>query len=376
MVDSDNLVTLDFSLQHFLQSENLSLGHVEEIGVLLTGCSVLDWHRLDLGTVPAVNEFLLVNGYNPNDIADRDRLTGLHARTLTYLKEEFGVSLPKTLVEPSRIQNLFLVASGKSPIQPQACSLLKVLHVLNHLDARQLFIRLPVSERSLFGEVETRVRETVDHMRSIGFHIEHFRCSHKTRGATVTKVLSKEAATAAQVYDRLRFRIVSREVSDIVPIVYFLKKRLVPFNYIIPEESRNNLLAARTLLPRLGMRDDLQVPLGEERYKLFNEFTHPQFRVISFVADIPHRVDRLLENIDQPALLEFGKIVFIPVEFQIFDLQTWEENERGPANHEAYKARQRAEVWRRLMGSDPDEEDPTGSARPTPYASRGSDHSE
>ncbi len=358
---TENLISLDFSLQRLLQSENLNAGDVEEIGVFLTGCSVIDWHRLNLHTVPAVNEFLRVNGYNINDMADRERLQGLHLRTLDYLQEEFKVTLPRVLVSPSRFQNLFLVASGRSHIQPQACTLMKVLHVLNHLDARELYIRLPVPERTLFEEVEGRVTEIVEHMRSIGFRIEQFRCSHKTRGSTLTKVLSKEASTAAQVYDRLRFRIVAKETVDIVPIIYFLKKRLVPFNYIIPEESRNNLLATRTLLPQLGPPDDLQVPLGEERYKLFNEFTHPQFRVISFVADIPHRVDRLLEEFDDPALLEFGKIVFIPVEFQLFDLRTWEENERGPANHESYKARQRAEVWRRLMGPDPDDEDPTGA---------------
>lgn len=358
---SENLVSLDFSLQRLLRSENLSAGDVEEIGVFLTGCSVIDWQRLNLHTVPAVNEFLRVNGYNPNDVSDRDRLANLHARTLNYLKEEFGVTLPKVLVAPSRFQNLFLVASGRSHIQPQACTLIKVLHVLNHQDARELFIRLPVSERKLFEEVEARVRKTVEHMQSIGFRIEQLRCSHKTWGSTITKVLSKETSTTARVYDRLRFRIVAKEISDIVPIIYFLKKRLVPYNYIIPKEARNNLLATRTLLPRLGPEDDLQVPLGEERYKLFNEFTHPQYRVISFVADIPHRVDRLLEDIDDPSLLEYGKLVFIPVEFQVFDLATWEENERGPANHEAYKARQRAEVWRRLMGPDPDEEDPTGA---------------
>ena len=356
---TENLVTLDFSLQRLLQSENLSAGDVEEIGVFLTGCSVIDWHRLSLHTVPAVNEFLRVNGYNPNDLADRERLESLHQRSLDYLGEEFQATFPRVLVRPSRFQNLFLVASGRSHIQPQACTLMKVLHVLNHLDARELFIRLPVPERTLFEEVETRVSDTVEHMRSIGFRIEHFRCSHKTRGSTLTKILSKEASTAAQVYDRLRFRIVAQEIVDIVPIIYFLKKRLVPFNYIIPEESRNNLLATRTLLPKLGPQDDLQVPLGEERFKLFNEFTHPQFRVISFVADIPHRVDRLLEDIDDPALLEYGKLVFIPVEFQIFDSSTWKENERGPANHESYKARQRAEVWRRLIGPDRDEEDPS-----------------
>jgi len=356
---SENLISLDFSLQRLLQSENLGAGHMEEIGVFLSGCSVIDWHRLNLHTVPAVNEFLRVNGYNPNDVADRDRLVRLHARTLEFLEEEFEVKLPRVLVTPSRFQNLFLVASGRSHIQPQACTLMKVLHVLNHLDARELFIRLPVPERTLFDEVETRVDDTVKHMKSIGFHIERYHCSHKTRGSTLTKLLSKETSTVAQVYDRLRFRIVAKEVSDIVPIIYFLKKRLVPFNYIIPKESRNNLLPTRTLLSRLGPEEDLQVSLGEERFKLFNEFTHPEFRVISFVADIPHRVDRLLEDIDDPTLLEYGKLVFIPVEFQIFDLTTWEENERGPANHKAYKARQRAEVWRRLMGPDPDEEDPS-----------------
>jgi len=36
-------------------------------------------------------------------------------------------------------------------------------------------------------------------------------------------------------------------------------------------------------------------------------------------------------------------------EFQLVDRRTDEANERGPANHEAYKARQFDRVWTRLQ---------------------------
>ena len=42
------------------------------------------------------------------------------------------------------------------------------------------------------------------------------------------------------------------------------------------------------------------------------------------------------------------QIAFEPVEFQLVDRETAEENERGENSHERYKHRQRLQVLRRL----------------------------
>jgi uncharacterized protein (TIGR04552 family) len=61
---------------------------------------------------------------------------------------------------------------------------------------------------------------------------------------------------------------------------------------------------------------------------------------------MPLRIDAYLPSDDpRPGR---PRIVFSWVEFQIMDLATAIENERGENSHELYKARQRAKVLRRL----------------------------
>ena len=93
-------------------------------------------------------------------------------------------------------------------------------------------------------------------------------------------------------------------------------------------------------------------PNGGHEVNFPNEFTHPDYRVISFVADIPLRVDKLISDLDDPALNRFGKLVFIPAEFQLFDEASYANNESGPASHSAYKDRQKEQVWKRLFSDD------------------------
>lgn len=344
---------VNLSLQNLLQAEYLSQGDIKEIVPFISGCSVVDWAQLHLTTVPAVNDFLRVNGFNPNDLGDRERVRQIHQSAVEYLASEYAFKLPRILVNPSRIQNVFLIASGRSSLQKQACMLLKIMHVINHMEARKLLYRLTVSERMLFKEVESKVETTVENMRAIGFPVTEFAKSRKPRKSIITKILAKEKNTAAQVFDRVRFRIVAKEVSDIIPVLYYLKKKLIPFNYLIAGESRNNLLTRRNVFPKLLSGEEQILDDTASKCMFENEFTHPDYRVLSFVADIPLRIDRLLEDIDDPSTRRLGSLVFIPAEFQLYDSKSWQANESGPANHELYKKRQKEQVWKRITCGEP-----------------------
>jgi uncharacterized protein (TIGR04562 family) len=68
-----------------------------------------------------------------------------------------------------------------------------------------------------------------------------------------------------------------------------------------------------------------------------------------------------------------GPIVFMLCEFQMLDAQTEESNESGPANHEAYKQRQREATFRRLRLGAREPKDPKA---PGPGNSSGSGNSD
>jgi uncharacterized protein (TIGR04552 family) len=80
-----------------------------------------------------------------------------------------------------------------------------------------------------------------------------------------------------------------------------------------------------------------------------NEFSGTGFRNISFIADIPLRIDSVASHAT-PA------ITFVQTEIQLVDQETARQNERGDSAHAQYKKRQRARVRSRLESQqwDPD----------------------
>jgi hypothetical protein len=124
-----------------------------------------------------------------------------------------------------------------------------------------------------------------------------------------------------------------------------LTRHLVPFNYVVPGESVNQLVDLQQLLTSASGRAMNSMP--------FNEFSGPEYRIINFVADLPLRIERLLPRSEiTPDLCH---VVFVLTEFQIADKATAKRNESGASSHDAYKARQHERVRSRLFR---DKDDP------------------
>ena len=335
----------------------MTLHDLEMVRKILRGDSVVDWHRLALKSRDAVGDFLRSAGLRPSDEGDRKRLKALQQRAVEYLKDAFGYRFPEDLEQPERVSQIFLAAAEPtSRRQRLACATLKVMHIIHHLEARELRHRIAASDQDLFDQVEVRVDRAVTELRQSGFGVVRLIPSVKEPRSVVTKLLSKPRALAAQIYDRLRFRVITREDADLVPLLRYLCTRLFPFNYVVPEESRNDILDFRRLLgeevalSHFGHK--LQEPLddrdGLHRGHDINEFSGSEYRMISFVADVPVRVDDFLADTD--GLFErLGSVVYVMAEFQVFDLPTWQRNEGGDASHDAYKNRQKLGVRRRLI---------------------------
>ncbi|GMV41001.1 MAG: hypothetical protein AMXMBFR64_27170 [Myxococcales bacterium] len=357
---------LDISLERQLALHDIRLADLEAIRLLLRGGSIVDWYRLNFKTVEEVHAFLRVNRYEPDDPQDEARLRGLVRSAASYLERNFGYSFPPELVEPARIEDPFLLPGSGDPYEKLACMMLKVLHILNHIDSMELRYQLPVSDQELFAMVEQEVTRWVGDLQAAHLGIHDYKASRKTRDSLVTKLLSKRRTLAAQVYDKLRFRVVTERRADLLPVLRHMTQHLVPFNYVVPEESRNDILNFREMLegsPRLrgkiaqlqfDLRLEEQVrPVSEDGGGLQNPSTATDYRVINFVVDFPLRIDGLLSRIGEGVPLDLGRIVYLQVEFQLFDQDTWERNEASEANHDAYKKRQRRLVLQRLVRGMP-----------------------
>ncbi len=339
--------TIDASLQDLLSTKQIGPGDLRELTALVQGDSVVDWTQLFFRSLPQVNEFLRVAAYDPDNGLDMERLAEIHREAVRYIRSTLSIEVPPVLAHPHRLQNVFMYASSKNRFRRQACMLLKVMHVINHLEARELLYHLPTSEHELFQRIDRRVSRVVSDMFQLGFPIEEYLPSRKTKESLITKLLSKRKSTAAQVFDRIRFRIITRTRADILPILFYLKRHLVPFTLVVPGESTNTLESVHDLIGHGFGVDNFESPDPRHR-PAFNRFSHRDFRVISFVCDVPLRVEDLIRRAEVPLLTRFGHVVLIPTEFQIFDRETYEANETGPASHALYKERQIREVVRRL----------------------------
>ena len=332
-----------------------TLSDVEAIRLLLEGSSVIDWHQLALFTDEEVARFLRLNEFDPDKREDIERLEELRVDAVEYLMRNFGYNIPADVAHNLSVRELLLLASSKGVTQKYACIILKAMHVMHHLAGRELLFKLPVSDDELFGFVESKVVRVVDEMRAAGCPIVEFAWSRKERDSVVTKLLAKKASIAAHVYDKLRFRLITRTVGDLALVLQELLHRLIPFNYIIPGESVNGILPFATLVDQISAfarhAGELQHGLGSELPAIGgNEFSGPGYRIINFVADLPIRIDQYLCRIPDPRFQSLGATVFVLTEFQVMDEETAQQNEAGENSHTAYKERQHERVKARLAG--------------------------
>src|SRR5262245_55377805 len=225
--------------------DDFSLHDVESLRLILRGGSVIDWHRLNFDDHEDVRAFIRNHEFDPDDPNDRAYTEGIKSQSIAYLRRNYAFAIPKP-IEAASLEDLLLIASGRGHRQQCACTILKVMHIINHLSGRELLFRLPVSDRDLFHLIEEKVYRIVGTMLSEGFPITEFVGGRKNLDSTYTKLLWKAESTAVAVYDKLRFRIVTRSREDLLPVLLYLSERLFPFNYVVPHQSTNTIFHFKT----------------------------------------------------------------------------------------------------------------------------------
>jgi hypothetical protein len=324
--------------------DELTLADTQAVRLLLRGDSVIDWHRLSFEDHSEVDRFLRLNEFDPESDEEIGRLEELRADAVDYLGRAFNLTLSDDVAEELAARDLFLVASSSGPHQKLACVVLKVMHIIHHIAGRAALLKISVSDEVIFREIELKVMQVVEQLRAAGAPIAEFEWSRKPLDSQITKLLAKRATLAASIYDKLRFRLIVPHDSDLVPMLVTLVRSLVPFNYIVPGESVNQLIDLRQTLAASNRSSSSMLP--------FNEFSGPEYRIVNFVADLPLRVERMLPRAEIPP--DLCHVVFALTEFQICDKATAIRNESGASSHDAYKQRQHERVRERLFR----EEDP------------------
>jgi uncharacterized protein (TIGR04552 family) len=332
--------------------DELRLDDVEAVRLLLRGDSVIDWHRLAFEDHAEVDRFLRLNEFDPESDDEMGRLEDIRLDAVEYLGRVYNLPIPDEVAEDVAARDLFLMASRTGPHQRHACVVLKVMHIIHHIAGRAALLSVPISDDAIFHEIELKVVKVVEELRAAGAPIGEFEWSRKPRDSQITKLLAKRSTLAANIYDKLRFRLIVPQAHDLVPTLATLLRQLVPFNYVVPGESVNQLVDLQRVMESTPRTRAVTANLQHEwedddKHQPYNEFSGPEYRIVNFVADLPLRLERLLPNTEIAP--DMSHVVFVLTEFQIADKDTANKNEQGACSHEAYKARQHERVRVRLL---------------------------
>jgi len=338
--------------------ERFGLRELEEVRLILQGGSVVDWRRLSFRTYDEVDDYLRLCLFRPDQPNDEARIREILDEAVEYLRTVFRYRVTSVVANPARVHDLFLIASGvgeNARWRRIACIVLKVMHTIFHTDSREMLFRTPISSEEFAGMVDQRVRQVMERLEGPESPVISFSGSVKSRQSMITKLLAKRESVAAQIFDKVRYRIVTRSDRDILPMLNFLTSNLFPFNFAVPAQTQNNLVSLSRVLdstPELRVHAERMQSHLEDGYAYgttINEYSGEGYRILNFVADVPVRLDEHLCSLDGNRRLPIRpEIAFAPVEFQIVDQRTAEQNEVGDNSHERYKQRQATRVLRRL----------------------------
>lgn len=336
----------------------MGLKELERIRLILRGGSVIEWRRMHFKTWDEADRFLRLLQIDPTRKHDEAWVRMVLADAVEYLRRTFDYRVADAVAHPNMIHDLFLYASGEidKRYRKIACVVLKTMHVIQHIEARDVLFHIAVPEVELARMVTERVLAVMEEGRAKGLPLVEFADSMKTRESTITKLIAKKDSTAAAIYDRTRFRVVVKQREDIIPTLYFLMQRLLPFNFVVPSQTENTLIRFKDLVRdypnfRRYARQLHLDPDYEERQEAGrqgNTFSGATYKMLNFVADVPVRLDAYLPPPEQDDRPRPCRITLATCEFQIVDEPTAIQNERGENSHERYKARQREVVLKRL----------------------------
>jgi len=339
----------------FRPLSEFSLSDLEMVRLILRGGTVLDWHRLniDRSQAQALLEVHRIDLDDPDDLAMVNRIRD---EAIAYLRESFEFPVPGPVREASLIELLEMAAdTSNRHRQLCACMLLKAMHTINHFDASEARQALKVSDQELFRAAERRIYQVVSRMMAERLPVVEFFGGRKRRSSMVTKLLSKQDPLSAQLFDKMRFRVITATKDDILPTINFLSRNLFPFNYVLAGESYNTLLPFATYcrgnehLSRLVDRLQLDTEIEDQLQPMVNVHSSPEYRVVHWVADMPLKLPSFRKAFHTDGINPVPRpVIYVRAEIQLLDRRSHRENERSDAAHRLYKERQASFVADRL----------------------------
>ncbi|PKL76499.1 MAG: hypothetical protein CVV27_09955 [Candidatus Melainabacteria bacterium HGW-Melainabacteria-1] len=381
--------------------------------VLTSDSSPIDLSRLPIDSREDAYGFVRSYGFEldkPEEAAEVEKirleaLRFIQRQLIDTLGPEYHpLEIPAEIFAAS-VLDLLLTASGnpRARLQKWACAVLRVMHTLSHVVTDLALHFFPSIQDQILAPYYRHIRPD-NHQMWLGedpdfrlplvdFQVK----AGKDRDSALLKLLHKPENVAADIFDRIGVRFVTRDRFDALLVLHYLReKHLVAFPNVKPSRSSNTLIeidAFRKLFRRLYQRYRagelelaefeaelrLSAQLGDtlsprQLRRLFGRNPHSssQYRSIQFTVrqlvrlvnplyTFMGHIEQALEAMDEdqranPLMrepLEHARAYyrfFFPYEIQIVDQATHLNNMSGLASHNVYKQRQVEVARKRVLG--------------------------
>ncbi|WP_257310027.1 TIGR04552 family protein [Geothrix fuzhouensis] len=365
--------------------------------VILGGGSPIDLDGLRIQSLDEAWTFALNYGYDMSVPTQRARVARIYEDAIDFLEgvvlEGTNLHVPNELRAVGDPLDLLVWASERPRTSSGrwACSILRVMHTLFHVDHNVNLRFLPEIQRQVFSRYDQfLVCENGNWLLRGAYEVPLVaveRKENKDRVSMLLKMLHKPENVAETIYDQIGIRFVAEDRLGVLMAIRFLLDHhvLMP-THIKPSRSRNlmidlDALAAWTeSLPPLFQIQDLTPEARQALSSTLalksggveqNPFSSKDYSAIQFTARtlvrLPGPGGSALEAVQErlralghgdladlagiPELIQEQEefTFFFAHEVQVMEQSGFQSSRSGPASHSEYKQRQRDAARRRVL---------------------------
>ncbi len=341
--------------------------------VLIAGQSAMDLSFVNVQTKEQGRLFFYSYGFDVDKVDDLKKIWEIHKRAVDYIEQQLLYDdevLPEKLASREQlddITNLLIYASvtdsKEDSLQKWSCALLKVMHVVVHLDNDIFNSYSSKIQDQILTPIQEHIIDSVGQETVLGHHnaseiipLRKFAVkSYKTSGSSITKLLAKPNEVAFNVLDKIGVRFVTHNIFDSFRVMrYLLQQNIINAAHVIPDQSNNTIYPLELFFKTIEacqsdmsdheiesiLRKALEENSNQSGFvKKNNIFTDEKYKFIKWIGR------RLIHVENGEGTMSF----FYPYEIQIIDYDNYLMSLNGPTSHGEYKARQKKKARERVL---------------------------
>lgn len=392
----------------------------EVLDIIVSGKSSIDSNDgFPITSLDEAGRFIASYGYDLENPIEKAEVFGHFHEALNFIRKFFlqpenpdglRLEIPRKILELSDIRELFLMANLSMAgqqldsqgflLKHWACSLLKVMHTVAHIDQDIRSSYFADIQKQIFDRYYRVVQRDAEGKLFLGDSSEDplrvnlvvFETKpKKSRNSVLLKLLHKPENVAEDIFDRVGIRFVTETRLDALRTIKYLKdKMLVMPPNIKPSRSRNTLVdlesfrkssevflakAERGELSESDLIVQLENSILQTQSSTDNPHSSRFYRSIQFTCrqliklkNPLHPDLKELKSISKSRTIESEDVIkildridlkhiqreirfFYPYEIQVTDRHSYEQNEKGHGSHSEYRRSQVITALKRVMGA-------------------------